>query len=109
MDRVLIYSEFQRLGPKRDVRILREDSRREGIVIDLLVDYLKITCNWNYMDLTVAVTTVPDADSWTPDWAVVYFLVAFFENRDVSSVIHEMSKSPRQISWLIDNFDGSTL
>lgn len=105
MDRVSIYSEFQRLAPERNIKILREDSRTEGIVVDLLVDDLRINCNWNYMDFTVAVTTVPDADSWTPGWAAVYFLAAFFENKDVSSVINEISKPPGQITWLIGYFD----
>jgi hypothetical protein len=105
MDRTSIYSKFQRLAPRRHVRRLSEDSRKEGVVIDLLVDDLRINCNWNYMDLTVAVTTAIDADGWTPGWAGVCYLVAFIERKNDSSAIEEILNSPRQITWLIDNFD----
>ena len=105
MDSVFIHTEFQRLAPSRHVRRLAEDSRKEGVVIDLLVDDLRIKCNWNYMDLTVAVTTAVDADSWTPGWAAVCFLFAFIERKNDSSAIEEMLNSPWQITWLVDNFD----
>src|SRR5579872_1823858 len=105
MDSISIYAEFQRLSPRRHVRRLSEDSRKEGVVIDLLVDDLRINCNRSYMDLTVAVTTVIDADSWTPDWAAVCFLFAFIERKNDSSAIEEILNSSRQITWLIDNFD----
>jgi hypothetical protein len=48
MDSVSIYKEFQRLAPERHVRRTSEDSRKEGAVIDLLVDDLRINCIWNY-------------------------------------------------------------
>jgi hypothetical protein len=105
MDRSSIYLEFAKLAPERRVTKLAEESRKDGTTIDMLVNDLRINCVWNYMDLSVAVTTAIEADSWTGGWAAVYFLFAYFEGTNDPDAAVAIENSPRQITWLIENFD----
>jgi hypothetical protein len=105
MDSALVHKEFKRLVLKHQLRRISERSRKGGSVIELLVDNLKINCTWNYMDLTVAVTTAIDADDWTPGWAAVCFLFAFIEGKNDPLVVDGILNSSRQITWLVENFE----
>jgi hypothetical protein len=105
MDFSSTYSEFAKLAPRYRVSILSEDSGRGGAVINILANDLRINCNWNYMDLSVAVTTAIEADSWTPGWAAVIYLFAYFEKASDPDGAQTIFNSPRQITWLIENFD----
>jgi hypothetical protein len=105
MDRTSIYLEFAKLAPERQVTKLGEDSSKDGTTIDILVNDLRINCIWNYMDLSVAVTTAIEADSWTAGWAAVCFLFAYFEGTNDPNAAVAIQNSPRQITWLIENFD----
>src|SRR3984885_3115588 len=98
MDRSSIYSEFAKLAPRYRASILSEDSRRDGTVIDILANDLRINCNWNYMDLTVAVTTALEADSWASGWAAVVYLFAYFEKGSDQDGAETILNSPRQIT-----------
>jgi hypothetical protein len=105
MDRSSIYSEFAKLAPERCVSKLFEDVREHGVVVDILVDELRVSCNWNYMDLSVAVTTTVEADSWTSGWAAVFFLFAYLDGTNSPDAVEAFRNSPSQITWLIHNFN----
>src|SRR5947199_10789541 len=57
------------------------------------------------MDLSVAVTTTIDSDSWTSGWAAIFYVFEYFEGKNEQQRQEDIVNSPRQITWLIENFD----
>lgn len=58
------------------------------------------------MDASIAVTTIRDADDWSPGWASAYFLYLYLERKNDFSADGEILNSPRQLTWLVEQFDA---